>query len=95
MEYHEDIDEAIRRNSWAKTFFLSPSLMDPKGGEPKRELFVFLVACCMLAKIKETEREKLNKLLESVRIRFFADGDLYNCSIALKDINNTTEKIFK
>ena len=95
VEYHEDIGEAIRRNPRAKTFLLSPPLMDPKGGGAKRELFSFLVACSLIAKIKETEKEKLNKLLETVRIRFFADGDLYNCCLSLKDINNVTEKIFK
>ena len=37
----------------------------------------------------------MTSLLEAIRARFFSDGDMYKADIALKDIHNVVEKIFK
>ena len=37
----------------------------------------------------------MTNLLEAIRARFFSDGDMYKADIALKDIHNVVEKIFK
>ena len=95
LEFHEDIEEAVRRNSWAKSFLLSPALIDPVGGKEKRETFLFLVASTLLSKIKDQEKEKLIKFLETVRIRFFSDDQFYKTSVGLKDIKGLVGKIFK
>merc|ERR1711997_606728 len=65
VEFNEDIEEAVRRNSWAKSFLLSPGLMDPVGGKEKRETFLFLVAATLLSKIKDQEKAKLTAFLEA------------------------------
>ena len=95
LEFHEDIEEAVRRNSWAKSFLLSPALIDPVGGKEKRETFFFLVASTLLSKIKDQEKEKLIKFLEAVRVRFFSDDQFYKTSVGLKDIKGLIGKIFK
>ena len=95
LEFHEDIEEAVRRNTWAKSFLLSPALIDPVGGKEKRETFLFLVACTLLSKIKDQEKGKLIKFLEFVRIRFFSDDQFYKATVGLKDIKGVVGKIFK
>lgn len=93
VEYHEDVDEAIKRSSWAKAFIQCPAMSDPAGGEAKKDLFSFLVCSCLLS--KTNERDKLNILLEQIRTRFFDDGDTYCSKLALKDINDVVQKIFR
>ena len=44
---------------------------------------------------QDSEKEKLTNLLEAIRSRFFSDGDMYKADIALKDIHNVVDKIFK
>ena len=95
LEFSEDVEEAVRRNGWAKSFLLSPSLMDPVGGKEKRETFYFLVAVTLLSKIKDQEKAKLIKFLETIRIRFFSDDQFYKTTIGLKDIKGVVGKIFK
>ena len=95
METHEDLDEAIRRSPWAKALLLSPALMENTGGGVKRELLAFLVAVSLLNRIKEAEREKMTRMLEAVRTRFFSDEDTYTCELPFKDIKNVVNKIFK
>ena len=110
VEYNEDLDEAILRSAWAKAFIQSPALNHPQGGEVKRDLFIFLVSCCLLNKIRDSPKKvkndgrvktennndvKSEKLLEIIRSRFFADDKLYQTTLPLKDINNAVEKIFK
>jgi len=110
VEYNEDLDEAILRSAWAKAFIQSPALNHPQGGQVKRDLFIFLVSCCLLNKIRDSPKKvkndgrvktennndvKSEKLLEIIRSRFFADDKLYQTTLPLKDINNAVEKIFK
>ena len=95
LEFNEDIEEAVRRNSWAKSFLLSPALIEPLGGKEKRETFLFLVACTLLSKIKDNEKAKLTKFLEAIRLRFFSDDQFYKTTIGLKDIKGLVDKIFK
>ena len=95
VETHEDLDEAIRRSPWAKALLLSPALMEATGGGVKRELLAFLVAVSLLNRIKEAEREKMTRMLETVRTRFFSDEDTYTCELPFKDIKNVVNKIFK
>ena len=95
VEFSEDIEEAVRRNSWAKSFLLSPGLIDPAGGKEKRETFLFLVAATLLSKIKDQEKAKLTKFLEVIRLRFFSDDQFYKTTIGLKDIKGLVDKIFK
>ena len=95
VEFNEDLEEAVRRNSWAKSFLLSPALVDPLGGKEKRETFLFLVAATLLSKIKDQEKAKLTSFLEAIRIRFFSDDQFYKTSIGLKDIKGLVDKIFK
>merc|ERR1711997_68197 len=95
VEFNEDIEEAVRRNSWAKSFLLSPALIDPVGGKEKRETFLFLVAATLLSKIKDQEKAKLTKLLEAIRLRFFSDDQFYKSTIGFKDIKGLVDKIFK
>ena len=98
------------RSPWAKSFLHSPSLKDPTGGKAKRDLFTFLVACCLLNKMKDSPKrvktgdgkvknnndvDKIEKLIEVIRVRFFEDDQLYQTTLPLKDINNVVEKIFK
>ena len=94
-EAHEDLDEAIRRSPWAKALLLSPALMEPTGGGVKRELLAFLVAVSLLNRIKEAERDKMTRMLETIRSRFFSDEDTYKCELPFKDIKNVVNKIFK
>ena len=95
VEFNEDIEEAVRRNSWAKSFLLSPGLIEPAGGKEKRETFLFLVAATLLSKIKDQEKAKLTKFLEVIRLRFFSDDQFYKTTIGLKDIKGLVDKIFK
>ena len=95
VETHEDLDEAIRRSPWAKALLLSPALMENTGGGVKRELLAFLVAVSLLNRIKEAERDKMTRMLETIRTRFFSDEDTYTCELPFKDIKNVVNKIFK
>ena len=90
-----DLDESVKTSLWARAFLLSPPLLDPIGGPDRRELFLFLVSCSLLKKIKDQERAKNLQLLEVVRERFFSDDQLWKCNIALKDIKNVQDEIFR
>ena len=62
VAYHEDVDEAIKNQPWAKAFFYSPAMLDPKA---RQQIFVFLVCASMLI--------KLNDKVEIVK-GFFCNG---------------------
>ena len=96
VDYNEDLDEAILRSAWAKAFIQSPALNHPQGGQVKRDLFIFLVSCCLLNKIRDSPKKvkndgrvktennndvKSEKLLEIIRSRFFADDKVILVSI--------------
>ena len=95
VESLDDIDEAVKTSAWARAFLLSPPFLDPVGGPDRRELFFFLVSCSLIIKLKEKETDKLLKLLELVRQRFFSDDQLWKANIALKDIRNVQDEIFR
>ena len=95
LEFCEDIEESVRRNSWAQSFLQSPGFLNPVGGKEKKETFLFLASSTLLSKIKAKEREKLLKYLEAIRIRFFSDDQFYKTTIGLKDIKGVVDKIFK
>ena len=90
-----DIEEAVKRSPWARAYLLSPPLLDPVGGPDRRELFFFLVSCSLLARIKEKEKKKLLGLVELIKQRFFSDDQLWKANIALKDIRNVQDEIFR
>ena len=90
-----DIDDIVKRSPWARAFLLSPPLLDPIGGPDRKELFFFLVSCSLVTKIKEKETGKLLDLLELIRHRFFSDDQLWKANIALKDIRNVQDEIFR
>ena len=95
VEESPDIEESMKRSAWARAFLLSPQLLDPVGGPDRRELFFFLVSCSLLTKVKEKETDKQLELLELIRQRFFSDDQLWKANIALKDIRNVQDEIFR
>jgi len=70
-------------------------LLDPVGGPDRRELFLFLVFCSLVARTKEKETQRLLDLVELIRERFFSDDQLWKASIGLKDIRNVQDEIFR
>ena len=64
------LDEACRRCAWARCFLLSPALVEKQGGRAKRELFTFLVAVSLLARIKVIHSSS-DTLISIIRIRLF------------------------
>jgi len=90
--YHEDVDEAIKNQPWAKAFFNSPAMLEPR---TRQDMFVFLVCSCLLIKLENKDIDKIKHLLEVVRVKFFADEDTFTSSIPFKDINNAEQKIFR
>ena len=90
-----DVDEAIKLFGWTRAFLLSPALLDPIGGPDRVELFTFLVSCSLISKINDKNRKQLLSLLELIRERFFSDDQLWKANIALKDIRNVQDEIFR
>ena len=72
VEFWLPLDEACRRCAWARCFLLSPALVEKQGGRAKRELFTFLVAVSLLAKIKVIHSSSGTlTLISIIRIRLF------------------------
>ena len=61
----------------------------------RTELFYFLVYTSILATVEKTDKERTRDVLEYIRARYFTDSQFYQANIAVADIHNVVNDIFR
>ena len=77
---------------WIRSFLQTPKMRDSR---ERTELFHFLVYTSILATVEKTDQERTRVVLECIRARYFTDSQFYQANIALADIHNVINDIFR
>lgn len=85
-------EQTMTESVWIRSFLQTPKMRDSR---ERTELLYFLVFTSVLAAVEKTDKERTIVLLESIRARFFTDSQFYQANIALADIHNVINDIFR
>ena len=77
---------------WIRSFLQTPKM---RGSRERTELLYFLVYTSILAAVEKTDKERTRVVLESIRARYFTDSQFYQANIAVADIHNVINDIFR
>ena len=85
-------EQTMTDSVWIRSFLQTPKMRDSR---ERTELLYFLVYTSILAAVEKTDQEKTRVVLEFIRARFFTDSQFYQADIALADIHNVVNDIFR
>ena len=91
VTFDPDINKMIEKSPWIKAFTESPKMKISE----RRKLFDFLLHLSLLKSAQNDDMNKTKCVLAQLRNEYFNDNDLFQPSIALKDINNQVDGIFR
>ena len=85
-------EQTMTESVWIRSFLQSQKM---RNSRERTELLYFLAYTSVLAAVENTDRERTRVLLENIRARFFTDSQFYQANIALADIHNVINDIFR
>ena len=89
----EELTEQTMTDSvWIRSFLQTPKMRDSR---ERTELLYFLVFTSRLAAVEKTDQERTRVVLEQIRARYFTDSQFYQANIAVADIHNVINDIFR
>ena len=85
-------EQTMTDSVWIRSFLQIPKMRDSR---ERTELFYFLVYTSILATVEKTDKERTRDVLEYIRARYFTDSQFYQANIAVADIHNVVNDIFR
>ena len=85
-------EQTINKSEWIRSFLQSPKM---RSSPERTEIFYFLVFTTILQTNTDWDKERTRYLLECIRMRYFSDSKFYQARIALADIHNVVNDIFR
>ena len=83
-------EQTMTDSAWIRSFLQTPKMRESR---ERTELFYFLVYTSILATVEKTDKERV--VLEWIRARYFTDSQFYQANIAVADISNDVNDIFR